>query len=67
MIRVAGAIIGAIGFVVIVPLVEGLWGYAVGAIVFFGCVSISDRIWRNSASREDIRRDLEDRARDTSP
>ena len=66
-IRVAGAIIGAIGFVVATALVQRVWGYAIGAAVFFGCVLISERLWRRGASPEEIRRDLEDRARDTSP
>jgi hypothetical protein len=42
-IRVAGTAIGAIGSVVAAHFVQGLWGYAVGAGTFFGCVSISGR------------------------
>jgi hypothetical protein len=66
-IRIAGPVIGALGFVGAVQLVEGLWGYAVGGVIFLACASTSDRIWRRGASREEIRRDLEDRAHDTLP
>jgi hypothetical protein len=66
-IRLAGAVIGAIGAVVAVHVVSGAWGFAAGGGVFLACASISDRLWRRRASREEIRRDLEDRARDTLP
>ncbi|HYZ40486.1 MAG TPA: hypothetical protein VE687_07650 [Stellaceae bacterium] len=66
-IRLGGAVIGAVGGVIAAHVVNGLWGYAAGGVVFLACASISDWIWRRGASREEIRRDLEDRARDRLP
>jgi hypothetical protein len=66
VIRIAGPIIGAVGFVITVQLVRGLWGYAIGFVVFIACAWISDRMWRRSATPEEIRADLEARARDMS-
>ena len=66
-IRLAGTIAGAALSVVAVFAVGGLWGYLAGAVVFFACATIADRIWRRSATSEEIRRDLEDRARDSAP
>jgi hypothetical protein len=66
-IRFAAAVIGAIGAVVAVHAVGGAWGLAAGGGVFFACASISDGLWRLRASREEIRRDLDNRARDTPP
>ena len=66
-IRAVGPIVGAAGFVLAASLVPGLWGYAVGAAVFFACSLIADRIWRRRASPEEIRQDLEDRVRNTLP
>jgi hypothetical protein len=36
---VVGPIVGAAGFVLAASLVPGLWGYAVGAAVFFAMLS----------------------------
>jgi uncharacterized protein (DUF697 family) len=67
VIRVAGPVIGSLGFVVAASVVGGVWGYGVGGVVFFGCAWSSDLIWRRDASRDEIRRDLEDRARNSLP
>lgn len=66
-LRVLGPVFGVAGFFAAFLLIPGLWGYAVGFAVFFGCSAICDWIWRRNASHEEIRRDLEDRARNTSP
>jgi hypothetical protein len=66
-LRTLGPLIGAAGFFAAFMLMPGLWGYAVGFVVFFVCSAICDWIWRRNASREEIQRDLEDRARNTSP
>ena len=67
VIRVAGPLVGAAGFVAAVSLFGGWWGLGAGGVIFLACTSIADLIWRRGASREEIRRDLEDRARDTLP
>jgi hypothetical protein len=65
LIRLAGAILGAVCGLAAVVTVNGLWGYIAGGVVFFGCAAISDWIWRRKATQEEIRQDLESRARDT--
>jgi hypothetical protein len=64
-VRFAGPIIGAACGVTAFVTVNGLWGYVAGGVVFFGCAAISEWIWRRKATPEDIRQDLESRARDT--
>jgi hypothetical protein len=66
-IRVLGPVIGAVGFVLAVDLIAGLWGYAVGTVFFFGCSLIADWIWRRGASHDEVRQDLEDRVRNNLP
>jgi hypothetical protein len=67
LIRLAGAVLGALGFIVAASLIHGAWRFVVGTAVFFVYTFISDRIWGRHASREGIRQDLEDRARDILP
>ena len=67
LIRLAGVIAGAVFGLLTMVTISGLWGFIVGGIVFFGCAAVSDRIWRRKASPEEIRQDLESRARDASP
>jgi hypothetical protein len=66
LIRLAGVLLGVIVGLAAMVSINGLWGFVVGAILFFGCSIVSDRIWRRQASLEEIRQDLENRARDTS-
>jgi hypothetical protein len=67
VVRLAGPIVGAAGFVVAVEVLRGLWGFSFGFAVFFACAWIADRVWRRSATPEEVREDLEARSRDTSP
>jgi hypothetical protein len=66
LIRLAGVIIGVVFGLAAIFTVNGLWGFIVGGVVFFGCAAASDWIWRRNATPEKIRQDLENRARDTS-
>ena len=66
LIRLLGAIFGAVFGVAAMILVTGLWGIVLGGLVFLGCAATSDWIWRRGASPEEIRQDLEDRTRNTS-
>ena len=67
LIRLSGAILGAIGGVAAMMAVDGAWGLVAGGIVFFGCAAASDWIWRRKATREEIRQDIEERVRNTLP
>jgi hypothetical protein len=66
IIRVAGPIIGAVGAVFASHRIGGAWGLVVGFVIFFLTSWIADCVWRRGASVEEIRKDLEARARDTS-
>jgi membrane protein implicated in regulation of membrane protease activity len=66
LIRLAGVIFGVVFGLAAMVTVNGLWGFIVGFVVFFGCAAASDWIWRRNATPEEIRQDLENRARDTS-
>jgi hypothetical protein len=67
VIWIAGPLIGAACFVFTVMELRGPWGFVGGFAAFFVCVFIADRIWLRHATGEEIRADLEARARDTSP
>jgi hypothetical protein len=67
LVRLAGPCLGAVCGVATMVMVNGLWGFILGGAVFIGCAAVSDWIWRRKATREEIRQDLEDRARDTLP
>ena len=66
LVRLLGAIFGAVFGVAAMIIVAGLWGIVFGGLVFFGCTATSDWIWRRGASPEEIKQDLEDRTRNTS-
>jgi F0F1-type ATP synthase assembly protein I len=66
LVRVAGVVLGAVLGVTALMAINGPWGLVAGGAVFFGCAVASDRIWRRKATPEELRQELEDRARDIS-
>ena len=65
VVWIAGPLIGAACFVIAVTTLRGPWGFVSGFAAFFVCAMIADRVWRRRATHEEIRADLEARARDT--
>ena len=66
LVRLAGVIFGVVFGFAAMAIVNGLWVFIVGGVVFFGCSAASDWIWRRKATPEEIRQDLESRTRDRS-
>jgi hypothetical protein len=66
LVRLAGVIFGVVFGFAAMAIVNGLWGFIVGGVVFFGCSAASDWIWRRNATPKEIRQDLESRVRDKS-
>ncbi len=63
VLRTLGPLIGAAAAVAAFGALGGLWGMIAGAGVFLAFSTLSEFYWRRGATREDIRRDLEDRVR----
>jgi len=61
--RIAGPIIGAVAATRVFGKVGGGWGLVAGPATIIAVSSASESYWRKRASDEEIRKDLEDRAR----
>ena len=67
VIPLIGALIGIAGFFAAMFLVGGIAGMMTGFCVFLACATVSWQIWQRGASPEEIRRELEDRVRNSLP